>query len=263
MTSFHCLTFSATASCNAFTAGISRCFTLTAAAMFIAEGNVSLDDCDMLTWSLGCTGALLPSGVPASWQQRLEMTSFTFMLNCVPLPVIHTCCGNMSSCWPARISSQVWTMSRYRLSSSRFPAWLALAAPFFSVAYAVIISRGIRSFPMLKCSSERCVWAPHKRSAATFTSPSESVSTRNWPLVDLVVFIFGLVSFKSLINVSVVIFMSPYVVVSLSWNSKNGSDQMRATLARTEDLFKSFDARHQIWHRSSAKRVGCFETMSA
>src|SRR5712664_3120876 len=70
MTSFHCLTFSATASCNAFTAGISRCFTLTAAAMFIAVGNVSLDDWAMLTWSLGCTGALLPSGVPASWQQR-------------------------------------------------------------------------------------------------------------------------------------------------------------------------------------------------
>ena len=31
-----------------------------------------------------------PSGVPASWQQRLEITSFTFMLNLVPLPVIQT-----------------------------------------------------------------------------------------------------------------------------------------------------------------------------
>ena len=28
--------------------------------------------------------------------QRFEMTSFTFMLNCVPLPVIQTCSGNMS-----------------------------------------------------------------------------------------------------------------------------------------------------------------------
>src|SRR5260221_13576439 len=94
MTSFHCLTFSATASRNAFTAGISRCFTLTAAAMFIAEGNVSLDDCAMLTWSLGGTGALLPSGVQAIWQQRFETTSFTFMLNCVPLPAIPTFSGN-------------------------------------------------------------------------------------------------------------------------------------------------------------------------
>ena len=64
--------------------------------MYIADGNVSFDDCDMLTWSLGWTGVLQPSGVPASWQQRLEITSFTFMLNCVPLPVIQTCSGNMS-----------------------------------------------------------------------------------------------------------------------------------------------------------------------
>ena len=64
--------------------------------MYIADGKVSFDDCDMLTWSLGWTGVLLPSGVPASWQQRLEITSLTFMLNCVPLPVIQTCSGNMS-----------------------------------------------------------------------------------------------------------------------------------------------------------------------
>src|SRR5262249_21138953 len=84
------------ASCSAWTAGISRFFTFTAAAMYITEGNESFDDCAMLTWSLGWTGVLLPSGVPAIWQQRLEITSFTFMLNWVPLPVIHTCSGNMS-----------------------------------------------------------------------------------------------------------------------------------------------------------------------
>src|SRR5262249_30530801 len=43
--------------------------------------------------------------VPAIWQQRLEITSLTFMLNWVPLPVIQTCNGNMSWCFPARISS--------------------------------------------------------------------------------------------------------------------------------------------------------------
>ncbi len=64
--------------------------------MYIAAGKESFDDCDMLTWSFGCTGALLPSGVPASWQLRFEITSFTFMLNWVPLPVIQTCSGNMS-----------------------------------------------------------------------------------------------------------------------------------------------------------------------
>src|SRR5258708_21008268 len=88
--------FASMASRNAVSAGIRRCFTLTAAATYIDDGNESFDDCAMLTWSLGCTGVLLPSGVPASWQQRLEITSFTFILNWVPLPVIHTCNGNMS-----------------------------------------------------------------------------------------------------------------------------------------------------------------------
>src|SRR5271165_2438337 len=96
ITSFHSSDFAAIESQSDCTAGISRCFTLIAAAMYMADGNESLDDCAMLTSSLGCTGFLLPSGAPAIWQQRLEITSFTFILNCVPLPVIHTCSGNMS-----------------------------------------------------------------------------------------------------------------------------------------------------------------------
>src|SRR5215831_945498 len=94
--SFHSLTFAAIASRNCLTAGMSRSFTLTAAAIFMADGNESLEDWAMLTWSFGCTGVLLPSGVPAIWEQRFEITSFTFMLNWVPLPVIHTCRGNIS-----------------------------------------------------------------------------------------------------------------------------------------------------------------------
>src|ERR1700691_2738661 len=112
--SFHCSAFVAIASRKLVTAGISRHVTFIAAAMYIAEGNESLDDCDMFTWSLGWTGALLPSAVPASWQHRLEITSLTFMLNCVPLPVIQTCNGNMSWCRPARISSQAWTINLQR-----------------------------------------------------------------------------------------------------------------------------------------------------
>src|SRR5262249_62261770 len=98
--SFHACAFASTASRSAVTAGISRCFTLTAAAIYIADGKESFDDCAIFTWSLGCTGVLLPSGVPASWQQRLEITSFTFMLNWVPLPVIHPWNGNIVWCWP-------------------------------------------------------------------------------------------------------------------------------------------------------------------
>src|SRR5262249_33100807 len=96
ITSFHSSAFIAMASCSACTDGIRRCLTPIAAAMYMAEGNESFDDCAMFTWSLGCTGFLEPRGVLASWQQRFEITSFTFMLNCVPLPVIQTCSGNMS-----------------------------------------------------------------------------------------------------------------------------------------------------------------------
>src|SRR5262249_7857796 len=107
------------------------------------------------------------------------------MLNCVPLPVIHTCSGNMSWCWPARISSQVCTISEWREASRRPLAWFALAAAFFRMAYAVIISRGMRSWPMLKCSSERCVCAPHSLSAGTLTTPRLSISLRMSFIVSL------------------------------------------------------------------------------
>src|SRR5216684_2237731 len=69
-------------------------------------------------------------------------------------------------------------MSLYLVSSSRLPSWLAMAAAFFNMAYDVIISRGMRSLPMLKCSSERWVCAPHNLSAGTLTSPRLSVSLR-------------------------------------------------------------------------------------
>src|SRR5208337_526620 len=92
----HAFAFLLTASRNAATAGTRRTFTLTAAAMDMAEGNESFDDCAMLTWSLGWTGAWPLRGAPTSWQHRLEITSLMFMLNWVPLPVIQTCSGNMS-----------------------------------------------------------------------------------------------------------------------------------------------------------------------
>src|ERR1700722_8121459 len=92
----HSRALAAIASCNAWTAGSSRPVTLTAAAEYIAGGKGAFDDRDLLTWAWGWTGVLEPSGVPASWQQRLDITSLTFMLNCVPLPVIQTWSGNMS-----------------------------------------------------------------------------------------------------------------------------------------------------------------------
>ena len=64
--------------------------TSSTAAMFIAVGNVSFDDCDMLTWSFGWIGVLLPRSPPAISIARLEITSLTFMLVWVPEPVCQT-----------------------------------------------------------------------------------------------------------------------------------------------------------------------------
>src|SRR5262245_7315276 len=79
---------------------------------------------------------LRPERCTGDSQHRFETTSFTFMLNCVPLPVIQTWSGNMSWCRPSRISSHVVTMSLVCSSFRRLPAWFASAAAFFSTAYA-------------------------------------------------------------------------------------------------------------------------------
>ena len=87
------MALSVSASRRAARLGSSRLWTCMAAATCMAVGKVSLDDWLMLTWSLGCTGVLLPSCPPSSSIARLEMTSFTFILVCVPEPVCHTTRG--------------------------------------------------------------------------------------------------------------------------------------------------------------------------
>lgn len=54
----------------------------------------------MLTWSLGCTGFLLPSCPPSSSIALLLNTSFMFMLLCVPDPVCHITKGKCSDNFP-------------------------------------------------------------------------------------------------------------------------------------------------------------------
>ena len=61
--------------------------------MCMAVGNVSFDDCERFTWSLGWIGSLLPNGPPANSMARFAITSLAFMLLWVPLPVCHTCRG--------------------------------------------------------------------------------------------------------------------------------------------------------------------------
>ena len=65
-----------------------------AAAIDMAAGKTSFEDCERLTSSLGWIGCLLPRAPPASSMARLAMTSLTFMFVWVPLPVCHTRSGN-------------------------------------------------------------------------------------------------------------------------------------------------------------------------
>ena len=86
----------------------------------------------MFTWSLGCTGALLPICPPASWMARLLITSLTFMLDCVPDPVCQTRSGKWSSSSPAITSSQTRAISPAIQDGMRPAFPLARAAAFFT-----------------------------------------------------------------------------------------------------------------------------------
>ena len=125
------------------------------AAMCMAVGKVSLELWDMLEWSFGWR-----SFSPAMAFPRPAMTSFTFILDWVPLPVCHTASGKLSSSLPASISSQACEIRARRLSSS-FPRRLfAIAAAFFKMAKARITSMGIFSVPIGKFWKLLWVWAP-------------------------------------------------------------------------------------------------------
>jgi hypothetical protein len=78
-------------------------------------GKESLDDADMLTWSLGWTGFLVPIVPPKISIARFEMTSLAFILDWVPEPVCHTTRGK-------------WSMS-LREATSAEACWIA--SPIF------------------------------------------------------------------------------------------------------------------------------------
>ena len=177
-TSANAADLSASTSRSRVTAGTRRCTISSAAARCIAVGNVSFDDCDIFTSSLGWIGVLEPSTPPASWIARFEMTSLAFMLVCVPDPVWKTTSGKCASCCPAMISSQTRTM-RSVLSAESVPrSQLVSAAAFLRMPKARIMARVKRMSPMAKFSSDRWVWAPHSLSSATAISPMASRSIR-------------------------------------------------------------------------------------
>jgi len=87
------------------------------AAICMIVGKESLDDWDMLTWSFGWTGSLDPSLPPRRDIARLEITSLTFMWNCVPDPVCQTTRGKWSFNLPSATSlAAVWIASDILLS---------------------------------------------------------------------------------------------------------------------------------------------------
>jgi hypothetical protein len=103
---------------------------------------------------------LVPRRPPAISIARLAITSLTFMLVCVPLPVCHTTSGNSPSRSPSTTSSATAAIRR-ALSSGRSPrSRLTSAEAFLIAASAWTISRGMRSSPIRKFWSERWVWAP-------------------------------------------------------------------------------------------------------
>ncbi|KAH9400283.1 hypothetical protein TYRP_001844 [Tyrophagus putrescentiae] len=108
------------------------------------------------------------------------------MLDCVPLPVCQMTSGNSAfrSSFSASTSSQACSMAAASFPSRSPLAWLTRAQAFFRMAKAWITGLGICSAsqfwlaPMRKLSRERCVWAPKRRSAGTFTTPMVSFSSR-------------------------------------------------------------------------------------
>ena len=77
-------------------------------------------------------GCWEPSVPPTSWMHRLEMTSFTFMLDWVPDPVWNTYSGNSVSSAPLITSSHTRSIS-WPFQAGRRPAWVfTIAAAFFT-----------------------------------------------------------------------------------------------------------------------------------
>ena len=113
-----------------------------------------------------------------SWMARLLITSLTFMLVCVPLPVCHTTRGKWASSSRRPPSRRRMFLDR---SESSFPKARLWTRSGFTIPMLLTTGTGILS-PILKLSLDLWVWAPHSTSAGTWTDPMVSDSSRNsWP----------------------------------------------------------------------------------
>ncbi len=117
----HCTALATSDSCSTSSAGISWRTAASVAAMCVEVGKVSLDDCDMLTSSLGCTVTPLRAQIDA-------ITSLAFMLELVPEPVWNTSMGNWSSCRPSAISPAAAMIASAFSAGSRLEVLVHLRA---------------------------------------------------------------------------------------------------------------------------------------
>ena len=109
----------------------------------MAVGKVSLLDWLRLTWSLGCTGDLLPGAPPRASIARLAITSLAFMLVWVPEPVCQIRRGNSPSRAPLATSSAAATIAAARAGSSWSIAAFTSAQAALRTPKACTIARGM------------------------------------------------------------------------------------------------------------------------
>ena len=137
----------------------------------MAVGNTSLLDWLALTWSLGWTST------PARCAS-VAITSLAFMFELVPDPVWKTSIGNASSWSPAATAvAAAWIAAAWSRSMTPSSPFVCAAACFTSPSACT--SRGSIGVPLIgKFSTARWVWARHRASRGTCTSPMESCSVR-------------------------------------------------------------------------------------
>ena len=106
------------------------------------------------------------------------MTSFEFILDCVPDPVCQTTNGKLSSNLPSITSPAASTIALPSFGSSDPWVMLACAQAFLITPSARTMAMGCFSQPIGKLIIERWVCAPQYLSEGTSHGPKLSVSVR-------------------------------------------------------------------------------------
>ena len=149
-----------------------------AAAICIAVGKVSFEDCDRFTWSFGWIGSFEPTTPPSIWMARLETTSLVFILDWVPEPVCQTDKGKWSFHLPSATSSAAAAIASASRAGMLPRRLLARAADRLTIPSARMSGTGMASMPIGKLIRERAVCAPKSFSDGTSSGPKLSVSVR-------------------------------------------------------------------------------------